>query len=109
MTPHVGESTDRSHRSHQNQEVAQTHPGHRTHTGVERPLQGGQGHGHDAGVELAHEGPDADRGHGQPEGIGPTPIASGRLGSTTRCCHPTGLTSSSASTPSIVPVLVRER
>ena len=78
VPPHVGEPTDGGHRGHQDQEVAQTHPGHRTDAGVEGPLQRGQGDGHDAGVELAHEGPDADGGHGQPERVGPTPD---RLGS----------------------------
>jgi len=73
VSPHVSEPTDGGHRGHQNQEVAQTHPGHRTDTCVERPLQGGQGDGHDAGVELAHERSDAHSGHGQPECVRPAP------------------------------------
>ena len=73
MSPHVGEPTDGRHRGHQDQEIAQTHPGHRTDAGMEGPLQGGQGDGHDARVELAHEGADADSGHGQPERVGPAP------------------------------------
>ena len=68
--PHVGEAPDRGHRRHQDQEVAQAHPGDRAHAGVERPLQRGQGDRHDAGIELTHEGPDADRRHGQPVGVG---------------------------------------
>ena len=67
--PHVGEPAHGGHRGHQDKEIAQSHPGHRADAGMERPLQRGQGDGHDAGVELPHEGPDADGSHGQPEGV----------------------------------------
>jgi hypothetical protein len=62
---HVGEPSDRRHRGHQDQQIAQADPADGTDAGVEGPLEGGKGQGDDAGIQLAHEGPDADGRHGQ--------------------------------------------
>ena len=75
-TPHVGEAADCRHGGYQHQEVAQTDPGDSSDTGVKGPLQRGQRHRDDAGIELAHECPDANRPDRKPVGV--LPVADGR-------------------------------
>ena len=71
--PHVGEAPDRGDGRHQHQEVRQADPGDGPHRGVEGALQRRQGHRDDRRVELAHEGADAHRRHGEPRGVGLIP------------------------------------
>ncbi len=80
-TPHVGEAADGHHGGNEDEEVAQSHPGHRVDPGMEGALESRERNGHDAGVELAHEGTDAHGSDGEPKGPRsvPDPIRALRL------------------------------
>ncbi len=77
--PHVGEPADGHHGRHQHEEVAEADPGDRADAGVEGVLQGRECDGDDARVELAHEGADAHRDDGEPEGPRTAPDPVGAL------------------------------
>ena len=62
----VRPAAHRHQQRHQRQQVGQRHPLHPGQARAELALQRGERQRHDAGVELAHERPEAHRGHRQP-------------------------------------------
>ena len=70
---HIADPTEHHQCRHHGQQVAQTDPGDRPHRDMEVPLERGEGQGHDARIELAHQRPESDCHHRQPGRTRPFP------------------------------------
>ena len=78
---HVGQAADCRDSGDEHDQVAQADPCHRPEACVEGSPEGRERDRHDAGVELAHECADADRGEGVVVGLRPVshPLGTPRL------------------------------